>query len=99
MDLLESEDKPMTMLVELNLRHGDGLQGAKDQFFEIFERVPGTDPNRVVTIADIYLRCKLSLHQAQELVREDIKLVNDPSARSRKRSIYRIWPDFPVEPI
>ena len=93
----------MTMLVELNLRHSDGLEGAKIQFFDIYERILKTDPNHVVTIADIYLRCKISLLQAQLLVREDIsegnKPVNDSSTRSRKRSIYRIWPDFPVEPI
>jgi hypothetical protein len=102
LDLPTSEDEPMTMLIELNLRHGDGLGGAKAQFLEIYKRVPGTDPDQVVTIADIYLRCWLSLDQAKSLVREDIKWAETdkaPGSRSRHRAIYRIWPDFPVQPI
>ena len=69
-----ADDDPMTMIVELNLRHSGGLTGAREQFDELYTAVFDRTPEEaaVITIADIYLRCWLSLRQAQALVTEDV---------------------------
>ena len=103
MGLPTADDDPMTMIVELNLRHSGGLTGAREQFDELYTAVFDRTPEEaaVITIADIYLRCWLSLRQAQALVTEDVaraKTSKAPGSRASKRAIYRIWPDFPVRP-
>src|SRR5829696_9349055 len=51
-----SPDAPIPVVVELNLRHRDGLAGAADQFLDHYQAtLPGApDPDRV---ADTYFRC------------------------------------------
>lgn len=44
--------------------------------------------------ADIYCRADLSIRQVQALVIRDLRIAN-----ASERAIYRVWPDFPVEPL
>jgi hypothetical protein len=40
-----AEDQPLPVVVELNLRHREGLTGAKRRFIEVYGRVPGERPD------------------------------------------------------
>jgi serine protease AprX len=90
-----AEDEPLPVVVELNLRHHDGLSGARRRFLELYGRVPGErrDPEPEL-VAETYYRCRLSVEQVRALVAAD--MVDADPART---SIYRIWPDFPVNPL
>jgi hypothetical protein len=54
-----SPDAPIPVVVELNLRHRDGLAGAAEQFLDHYRTtLPGAPgPDRV---ADTYFRCELT---------------------------------------
>jgi serine protease AprX len=86
-------EAPIPVVIELNLRHRDGLAGAADQFLDHYQAtLPGApDPDRV---ADTYFRCELTQDQILRLVEAD-QGQEDPS----RRAIYRVWPDFPVHPL
>jgi serine protease AprX len=86
-------EAPIPVVIELNLRHRDGLAGAADQFLDHYQAtLPGApDPDRV---ADTYFRCELTQDQILRLVEADQRQ-EDPS----RRAIYRVWPDFPVHPL
>ena len=88
-----SPDAPIPVVVELNLRHRDGLAGAAEQFQAHYRTtLPGAPgPDRV---ADTYFRCELTQADILRLVEADQRQ-EDPSLRA----IYRIWPDFPVHPL
>jgi serine protease AprX len=88
-----SPDAPMPVVIELNLRHRDGLEGAAAQFLDHFRaRMEGRpDPERV---ADTYFRADLTQAQILRLVDADQR---EPDAANR--AIYRVWPDFPVHPL
>jgi serine protease AprX len=88
-----SPEAPIPVVIELNLRHRDGLAGAADQFLDHYQAtLPGApDPDRV---ADTYFRCELTQDQILRLVEADQRQ-EDPS----RRAIYRVWPDFPVHPL
>ena len=88
-----SPDAPMPVVIELNLRHRDGLEGAAAQFLDHFRaRMEGRpDPERV---ADTYFRAELTQAEILRLVDADQR---EPDAG--RRAIYRVWPDFPVHPL
>jgi serine protease AprX len=88
-----SPDAPMPVVIELNLRHRDGLEGAAAQFLDHFRaRMEGRpDPERV---ADTYFRAELTQAEILRLVDADQR---EPDAANR--AIYRVWPDFPVHPL
>ena len=88
-----SPDAPIPVVVELNLRHRDGLAGAAEQFLDHYRTtLPGAPgPDRV---ADTYFRCELTQADILRLVEADQRQ-EDASLRA----IYRIWPDFPVHPL
>jgi subtilisin family serine protease len=90
-----AEDEPLPVVIELNLRHREGLTGARRRFGELYGRVPGEllDPEPEL-VAETYFRCRLSVEQVRALVAAD--MVDADPART---SIYRIWPDFPVNPL
>jgi serine protease AprX len=85
-----SPDAPIPVVIELNLRHRDGLGGAADQFLAQFQvTLPGAaEPDRV---ADTYYRAVLTQAEILGLVEAD-QAQQDPA----RRAIYRVWPDFPV---
>lgn len=95
MGLPDSDDEPMPVVVELNLRNSRGLPGAREQFERLYGAVVGDSGDRPPPelIANTYERCVLSVTEVRELVRRDAQL------DLRERSIYRVWPDFPVEPL
>jgi serine protease AprX len=86
-------DAPIPVMVELNLRHRNGLGGAVDQFLAHYRQVlpHAPDPDRV---ADTYFQCELTEEAILRLVEADQRQ-EDPS----RRAIYRVWPDFPVHPL
>ena len=88
-----SPDAPIPVVIELNLRHRDGLEGARRQFLDHFaDTLPGEPaPERV---ADTYHRCQLSVAAILRLVEADQRQP-DPA----RRAIYRVWPDFPIHPL
>jgi subtilisin family serine protease len=88
-----SPDAAIPVVVELNLRHRDGLEGASAQFLDQFaERLPDQPPPE--RVADTYYRCELTEAAILRLV-EDDQRQPDPA----RRAIYRVWPDFPVHPL
>jgi subtilisin family serine protease len=99
-------------IVELNLEHSGGLPGAASAFLALFEDELGqaqdsTPPRRKkrssaagndvstatpppLRIAKSFYRCELSDHEWRTLIGAD------EAKDRRSRSIYRLWPDFPV---
>ena len=88
-----SPDAPIPVVVELNLRHRDGLAGAAEQFLDHYRAtLPGApEPDRV---ADTYFRCELTQADILRLVEADQRQLD-----ASRRAIYRVWPDFPVHPL
>ena len=91
MGLPVAEDAPMPVVIELNLQHSTGLQGAVAQLDEDW-RAAGIGIPRPAETADIYCQAALTIQQVRRLVEEDLK-VRDAS----QRAVYRVWPDFPVQ--
>jgi len=87
-----SEAEPFWMVIELNLRHEEGLQGAVDALFAMHGEMLAGRP-RPQEVTNTYFRSKLSVMEARMLVARDEKLV------PKKRCIYRVWPDFPLQPL
>jgi subtilisin family serine protease len=96
-------------LVELNVQHIGGLPGAASAFMVLFaEVVPPVAsqdgipaPPDPVRIGKSYYRCELRVSEWTALVAADERRAatmspHDPEERSSKRTIYRLWPDFPV---
>jgi serine protease AprX len=86
-------EAPMPVVVELNLRHREGLPGAQRQFLARYTAsLPGEpEPEQV---GDTYFRCQLNQTQLLRLVEGD-----QDQADPAERAIYRVWPDFPVHPL
>jgi serine protease AprX len=83
----------MPVVVELNLRHREGLPGARRDFLADYQaNLPGKPPPDEV--ADTYYRCELTTAEILRLVDSD-QQQPDPA----RRAIYRVWPDFPVHPL
>src|ERR1700724_2538202 len=91
-----SSIEPTAVMIELNLHFTSGLPGAKKQFGSLWRRLFGDRP--IVKISDSYLRCSLSLDEAENLGHE-----NQGGDTTRllppERCIYRIWPDFKIRPL
>jgi serine protease AprX len=84
---------PVPVVVELNLRHHGGLNGAAEQFLDHYHRTLGDRP-APERVADTYFRAELGRDDILRLVDSDQRQL-DPT----RRAIYRIWPDFPVHPL
>jgi subtilisin family serine protease len=87
---------PCSVMIELNLHHRLGLEGAKDRFRALWKTLPPAVSQRGwVEISDTYIRCDLSVDDVRMLaLRDEQEAKGDESAHS----IYQIWPDFPVHP-
>jgi hypothetical protein len=87
-----SPQAPIPVVIELNLRHRDGLEGAAEQFLAHYRAtLPGApEPDRV---ADTYYRAELTQEDILRLVAADQR-----QEKASLRAIYRVWPDFPVYP-
>jgi serine protease AprX len=88
-----SPSAAIPVVIELNLRHRDGLEGAAEQFRGHYRATlpDAPDPERV---ADTYFRCVLTEDDLLRLVEADQRQED-----ATRRAIYRVWPDFPVHPL
>jgi subtilisin family serine protease len=95
--LPRDEDSLGYYMLELNLTYGTGVIDAGKQFLQIYAGVVGADQMAAhppVPIAKSYFRCFMSVKQWRALIKKDQE---NPSPTGR--TIYRIWPDFPVNPL
>jgi serine protease AprX len=84
-----AEDEPVPVMAEINLRFSGGTDAAFARLDRLWRRVTGGDgPGRV---AGQYAVGELSMPQVERLVAADAVPV-----RPARRSVYRVWPDFPV---
>src|SRR4029453_13231705 len=88
-----SPEARIPVVVELNLRHRDGLAGAADPF-RAPSAAPPPDAPEPDRVADTYLRCELTEAEILRLVEADQRQED-----ASRRAIYRVWPDFPVHPL
>lgn len=87
-----AEVKLLPIVIELNLQHTLGLSGAEEQLGRDWQHAEiGGEPPKPTS--DIYCRADLSLRQVKKLVEVDLRLPPPD------RALYRIWPDFPVQPL
>ena len=91
--LPERDDVPFPIVVELNFRYEQGLAAGAEQFSEIYGQVIGDTRPPPYPIDTSYRRCKMSVDDARKLAAKEQDLP------FRNRSIYRIWPDFPIQPL
>ena len=89
-----SPEAPIPVVIELNLRHRDGLEGAAEQFLAHFRATMPDAAGPPDRVADTYFRCELTEAEILRLVEADQR--QEDAAR---RAIYRVWPDFPVHPL
>jgi subtilisin family serine protease len=93
---LSEPNKLGPYIVELNVQHVGGMTGAAAAFIELFLRVTGntrpanTPEGRPQRIAKAYYRCDFSDNEWRALI------ALDERHEMQERSIYRLWPDFPV---
>lgn len=80
-------------IVELNGEHLGGLPGAAAAFMKLYENEVGTrqDRRQPVRLSKSYYRCDFTDHEWHRLVALDEAYLHG------QRSMYRLWPDFPVE--
>jgi subtilisin family serine protease len=83
-------------IIELNLSYDKGVQQAGIAFREMFRKVLGGDAGQrtPVFISKSYFKCSLSAKELRDLIAEE-----DAVLIPQKRVIYKVWPDFPVEPL
>jgi len=92
MRLSDDTDPQMPIVIELNLQHARGLDGAVEQLGQDWHEA-GIDGSPPEPTAETYCRADLTMGQVQALVSADL------SVESTARAIYRIWPDFPIQPL
>lgn len=79
------------VMVELNLRHRGGPQGAFAALELLWAEVTGGSP--VERLAEEYATGSLTMGELKRLVAADAVPIQWPD-----RAVYRVWPDFPVKP-
>ncbi len=99
-----NQDTPVPVVVELNLRYKSGITEAAKAVDELLKSVTDGRARPSKPVSDIYIRVYLSMNDVQKLVHADtvVDEISDGEARAKsliERTIYRIWPDFPVEPL
>lgn len=78
-------------MIELNLMHNRGVDGAGEDFVSIFEEiVPG---KKRTLVSKSYYSCRVSLADLRRMVALDESRAEQDRARI---SIYKVWPDFTV---
>jgi subtilisin family serine protease len=113
-DLPGNDEDYGPYIVELNLQHVSGLSGAANAFIELHDELIPDAERAAIRISKTYYGCSLSVKEWRKLIMEDErkadKLAADAAWKpgtpagvsaispARYRSIYRIWPDFPVKP-
>ncbi|WLA74093.1 S8 family peptidase [Bradyrhizobium diazoefficiens] len=94
--LPKNPDSKSSYVVELNLQNHGGLAEADNAFNALYRRVvidDHADARMPVAVSKSYYSCFISLNEARRLAIEDEK-----SGSVKQRSIYRIWPDYKIQP-
>lgn len=74
------DDVPLPVVVELNLGHPEGMNGAADRLLREWAQVSDAPPGR---ISDTYYRGQLTTRQVRHLAQLDLR--TDPPAQRRGR--------------
>jgi hypothetical protein len=100
-------------IIELNLQHVEGLQGAANGLLQLHRQVVGDPDRQPDRISKTYYNCRLSVREWRKLIildeseaeRRAAEEAAKPSSQTKVsaitagpyRCIFRIWPDFPVQ--
>jgi subtilisin family serine protease len=85
-------DTALPVVIELNMLYPDGQDAVIAQFAARWATVtPDPVPEQT---ADLYFCADLTISQVKALVADDLR-----SAEPGARVVYRVWPDFPVQPL
>lgn len=84
-------DVPVPVMAELNVRYLRSTAAAFARAESLWARLTGDGAPTPTRVASQYLAGELSMNQVECLVAADAVPVDWP-----ERSIFRIWPDFPV---
>jgi subtilisin family serine protease len=88
------DDQPGHYMVELNLFYKGGVMDAEKAFRDLFNKVVKRRSRKEPSlISKAYLRCLITLKEVRALA------MAEQDIEYNLRSIYRIWPDFPVKPL
>jgi subtilisin family serine protease len=89
--LSNDASEPADFMIELNLMHNLGVEGASKQFEVLFaELLPG---RKAYAVSKSYYSCRVSLDDLRRLVALD----EERAGKDRtKIAIYKVWPDFPI---
>lgn len=107
---LEGEDGRGPYVIELNLQHIGGLEGASAALKVLHEEALPDAP-APISLARTYYTWRLTVDEWQRLLKEDDRRAQALAARARRRrpgsktrydpmmyrAIYKLWPDFPVK--
>jgi serine protease AprX len=90
------DDKPGPYMIELNLLYGKGVQKAAEAFEQLYSEILGSAAQErpAIPISKTYFRCNISVKEWKALIRKD-----EEKGDSHERVIYKIWPDFPLNPL
>ena len=104
MGLPESEEEPGPYMVELNVKYHGGLADADRKFRAMWATL--FDPPRSarsatprpppIAISKSYVGLTLSVREWRRLIVHDAEMAG---GEDRKRVIYKLWPDFKVNPL
>ena len=86
-----ADDEPIPVMAEINLRYRPGPEAAFNRLEQLWLRVTGD--RRPWQLSEQYAGGTLSMNEVERLVAADAVPVDWPA-----RCIYRLWPDFPVQP-
>jgi subtilisin family serine protease len=88
-----SSAKKGEYMIELNLMHGRGVEGAGKAFEELFKRIVSDSNATAAPVSKSYFSCFVSLDDLRRLVAADEK---EAGGDRTKLCIYKVWPDFTV---
>ena len=85
------DDQSIPVMIEVNLRFAGGVEGAFARLEALWARVTG-GRGHLSRVSEQYAAGELSMQEMERLVAADAAPVRWP-----RRSIIRLWPDFPVQ--
>jgi serine protease AprX len=89
------DNEPGPIVIELNLLFQEGLEECKKHFQDLLKQiVRNSNRNQPDEISNTYYSCALSMVEVKALLAADEKKFGTDN-----RTIYRVWPDFPVGPL
>jgi subtilisin family serine protease len=91
--LARARDVPVAVMAELNVQYRRSAAAAFERAEALWARVTGGAGPVPRRVASQYLVGELSMDQVECLVAADAVPVEWP-----ERSIFRVWPDFPIRP-